>query len=131
MKRRPPRSTRTYTLLPYTTLFRSCPFCFFPAPESITLGTKRKTMQKKSDIGVIGIAVMGENLILNMESKGFHVSAYNRTADKVERFVNGRAKGKNIYGAARSEEHTSELQSLMRTSNAVFCLKKKNNTPPK
>jgi len=61
-------------------------------------------MQQKSDIGVIGIAVMGENLILNMESKGFHVSAYNRTVDKVERFVNGRAKGKNIYGATSIED---------------------------
>src|SRR5690606_384221 len=68
-------------------------------------------MQQKSDIGVIGIAVMGENLILNMESKGFHVSAYNRTVDKVERFVNGRAKGKNIYGATSIEDLLQSLKS--------------------
>lgn len=68
-------------------------------------------MQEKSDIGVIGIAVMGENLILNMESKGFHVSAYNRTVDKVERFVNGRAKGKNIYGASSIEDLIKSLKS--------------------
>lgn len=68
-------------------------------------------MQEKSDIGVIGIAVMGENLILNMESKGFHVTAYNRTVDKVERFVNGRAKGKNIYGASSIEDLINSLKS--------------------
>lgn len=63
-----------------------------------------------SDIGVIGIAVMGENLILNMESKGFHVTAYNRTVDKVENFTNGRAKGKNIYGATSIEDFISSLK---------------------
>jgi len=70
-----------------------------------------RNMQATSDIGVIGIAVMGENLILNMESKGFHVSAYNRTVDKVERFVNGRAKGKNIYGATSIEDLIQSLKS--------------------
>jgi len=64
-----------------------------------------------SDIGVIGIAVMGENLILNMESKGFHVTAYNRTVDKVERFVEGRAKGKNIYGAHSIEDLIGSLKT--------------------
>ncbi|MBD3749384.1 MAG: decarboxylating NADP(+)-dependent phosphogluconate dehydrogenase [Sphingobacteriales bacterium] len=68
-------------------------------------------MKQVSDIGVIGIAVMGENLILNMESKGFHVSAYNRTVDKVENFVKGRAKGKNIYGAMSLEDFVSSLKS--------------------
>ena len=68
-------------------------------------------MKEVSDIGVIGIAVMGENLILNMESKGFHVSAFNRTVDKVENFVNGRAKGKNIYGAKSIEDLVSSLKS--------------------
>jgi 6-phosphogluconate dehydrogenase len=68
-------------------------------------------MKQVSDIGVIGIAVMGENLILNMESKGFHVSAYNRTIDKVENFVSGRAKGKNIYGATSIEDLISSLKS--------------------
>ena len=68
-------------------------------------------MKEISDIGVIGIAVMGENLILNMESKGFNVSAYNRTVDKVEKFVNGRAKGKNIFGAMTIEEFIGSLKT--------------------
>tara|TARA_R110002060_G_scaffold1095_2_gene2442 strand:- start:13 stop:1482 length:1470 start_codon:yes stop_codon:yes gene_type:complete len=56
-------------------------------------------MKSKSDIGLVGLAVMGENLILNMESKGFTVTAYNRSYSKVEKFIGGRAKGKNIRGA--------------------------------
>lgn len=59
--------------------------------------------QNKTDIGLIGLAVMGENLALNMESRGWNVSVYNRTVPGVEegvveRFVNGRAKGKHIEG---------------------------------
>ena len=50
---------------------------------------------KKADIGLIGLAVMGENLVMNMESKGFTVAVYNRTRQKTEAFVNGRASGKN------------------------------------
>ena len=58
--------------------------------------------QNKTDIGLIGLAVMGENLALNMESKEWNVSVYNRTVPGVEegvvdRFMNGRAKGKNIH----------------------------------
>ena len=53
----------------------------------------------KADIGLIGLAVMGENLILNMESKGFTVACYNRTTSKVDDFINSRAKGKKILGA--------------------------------
>jgi 6-phosphogluconate dehydrogenase len=53
---------------------------------------------KKADIGLIGLAVMGENLVLNMESKGFTVAVYNRTTDKVDKFVNGRGAGKNFIG---------------------------------
>ncbi|MBC7647097.1 MAG: decarboxylating NADP(+)-dependent phosphogluconate dehydrogenase [Pseudopedobacter sp.] len=52
----------------------------------------------QADIGVIGLAVMGENLILNMESKGFTVAAHNRTTSKVDDFMAGRAAGKNIIG---------------------------------
>src|SRR3546814_2789871 len=88
MIRRPPRSTRTDTLFPYTTLFRSCRnsgrrrhSSFHPAPE---IRTQRK----------IGTHCFG-NIV--------------------------------ICYAIRSEEHTSELQSLMRISYAVFCLKKKKN----
>jgi len=64
----------------------------------------------KSDIGVIGLAVMGENLVLNMESKGFSVSVYNRTTEKVSSFVEGRAKNKNIKGAYSLEELVSQLK---------------------
>ena len=64
----------------------------------------------KADIGLVGLAVMGENLILNMESKGFTVAAFNRTTSKVDDFVNGRAKGKNIVGARSVEEFVSLLK---------------------
>ena len=59
---------------------------------------------KQADIGLVGLAVMGENLVLNMESKGFSVAVFNRTISKVENFVNGRAKGKNIIGCKSIEE---------------------------
>lgn len=64
---------------------------------------------KKSDIGLIGLAVMGENLVMNMESKGFTVSVYNRTTQKVTDFVNGRAAGKNIIGTYSLEELVESL----------------------
>jgi 6-phosphogluconate dehydrogenase len=66
-------------------------------------------MENKSDIGLIGLAVMGENLVLNMESKGFTVTVYNRTLQKVDDFLAGRAKGKNIRGAHSIEELLSSL----------------------
>ncbi|MCK5812119.1 MAG: decarboxylating NADP(+)-dependent phosphogluconate dehydrogenase [Clostridiales bacterium] len=65
---------------------------------------------KKSDIGLIGLAVMGENLVLNMESKGFHVAVYNRTTEKVIKFIEGRANGKNITGSSSLQELVSKLQ---------------------
>ncbi|MCL1925225.1 MAG: decarboxylating NADP(+)-dependent phosphogluconate dehydrogenase [Defluviitaleaceae bacterium] len=64
---------------------------------------------QKQDIGLIGLAVMGENLCLNMESKGFSVSVYNRTSEKTENFTNGRAKGKNIKGFTNLEDFVSSL----------------------
>lgn len=64
---------------------------------------------KKADIGLIGLAVMGENIVMNMESKGFTVAVYNRTLSKVDDFVNGRAKGKNIIGTHSLEELASSL----------------------
>ncbi len=66
---------------------------------------------EKSDIGLIGLAVMGENLVLNMESKGFRVSVYNRTVEKVEKFMEGRGKGKNIYGATSLEDFVASLKA--------------------
>ena len=65
---------------------------------------------KKSDIGLIGLAVMGENLVMNMESKGFTVSVFNRTTQKVTNFINGRAKGKNIVGTYSLEELVASLE---------------------
>ncbi len=65
----------------------------------------------KADIGVVGLAVMGENLILNMESKGFTVACFNRTVSKVDDFVNGRAKGKNIIGCHSIEELAANLKT--------------------
>jgi 6-phosphogluconate dehydrogenase len=64
----------------------------------------------KADIGLIGLAVMGENLILNMESKGFTVACFNRTVSKVDKFIEGRAKGKNIIGCHSIEELAENLE---------------------
>lgn len=64
----------------------------------------------KADIGIIGLAVMGENLVMNMESKGFTVAVYNRTVSRVTDFVEGRAKGKNIIGAQSLPEFVSLLK---------------------
>ena len=65
---------------------------------------------KKADIGLIGLAVMGENLVMNMESKGFTVAVFNRTTEKVQKFVEGRAKGKNIIGTYSLEELVANLE---------------------
>lgn len=65
---------------------------------------------KKADIGLIGLAVMGENLAMNMESKGFTVAVYNRTVNKVERFISGRAANKNIIGCRSLEEFVKSLK---------------------
>ena len=65
----------------------------------------------KGDIGVIGLAVMGQNLILNMNDKGFKVVAYNRTVSKVDDFLAGPAKGTQITGAHSLQEMVSKLES--------------------
>src|SRR3546814_6835832 len=94
MIRRPPRSTRTDTLFPYTTLFRSL---------IITL------------VVLLALTVLGLGTIL-LAGADQEVAVYSRTGDQA------------LYVAEagiRSEEHTSELQSLMRISYAVFCLKNK------
>lgn len=67
-------------------------------------------MNTKSDIGLIGLAVMGENLVLNMESKGFQVTVYNRTLKRVDDFLAGRAKGLKIIGAHSIEELVKSLK---------------------
>lgn len=67
-------------------------------------------MKKKADIGLVGLAVMGENLVLNMESKGFTVAVYNRTTEKVDNFVSGRGKDKNIIGTRNLQELVDSLE---------------------
>jgi 6-phosphogluconate dehydrogenase len=64
---------------------------------------------QKADIGLIGLAVMGENLVLNMESKGFSVAVYNRTTSKVDAFVRGRGAGKRITGCSSPAELAASL----------------------
>ncbi len=63
-----------------------------------------------ADIGLIGLAVMGENLVLNMESHGFTVAVYNRTTEKVDKFVNGRGAGKNIIGTHSVRELVESIK---------------------
>src|SRR5438552_8813944 len=62
------------------------------------------------DIGIIGLAVMGENLVLNMESKGFSVAVFNRTTEVTEKFAAGRAQGKDIQPARTTEEFVGALK---------------------
>src|SRR3546814_3341654 len=105
MIRRPPRSTRTDTLFPYTTLFRSP-----------TDGLARAPPQEQSSHGRPPWH----------DRPPWHHRLYARPAP------GSAGHGRNRTTASRSEEHTSELQSLMRISYAVFCLKKKkkNNRQP-
>src|SRR3546814_15807928 len=106
MIRRPPRSTRTDTLFPYPTLFRSR---LRGAPsQGFRLGRGRNNRDCRH---------AGKRLVMRAGGDMEHRS-----------FIEVRAQGRRIEGYAatyRSEEHTSELQSLMRISYAVFCLKKK------
>src|ERR1700733_8760767 len=62
------------------------------------------------DIGLIGLAVMGENLVLNMESKGFHVAVFNRTTSVVDAFEAGRGKGKNFVFAKTLKDFVAALK---------------------
>src|SRR3546814_3663140 len=108
MIRRPPRSTRTDTLFPYTTLFRSRPFGEVGA---------RGADEEIADDSVRG-SVPGAHAERPGNRRAIGGPAGQPTADEAMR-VRGVEQ--------RSEEHTSELQSLMRISYAVFCLKKKKN----
>src|SRR3546814_9098795 len=109
--RRPPRSTRTDTLFPYTTLFRSARRSMSAAPFHRHAGRGRA----------------GQNL---------HGAGVCTVLRRAATELAGREGGKGGYcmvlriaqGEVRSEEHTSELQSLMRISYAVFCLKKNKDT---
>lgn len=68
-------------------------------------------MSQKADIALIGLAVMGQNLILNMDSKGYVVCAYNRTVDKVDQFLKNEAKGTKVIGASSLEDMVNKLKS--------------------
>ncbi len=71
------------------------------------------------DIGLIGLAVMGENLVLNMESRGFHVAVFNRTTSVVEAFEAGRGKGKNFVFAKTLKEFVGALKRPRRAQIMV------------
>src|SRR3546814_7418857 len=106
MIRRPPRSTRTDTLCPYTTLFRSG---FRPG----------RNQHQALDALSVGLHRRRVNWVLDADIRGF----FDQMSQQwIVRFVEHRVSD------PRSEEHTSELQSLMRISYAVFCLKKKQKT---
>src|SRR6266513_3992018 len=80
-------------------------------------------MTMQSDIGLIGLAVMGENLVLNMESKGFPVAVFNRTAAVTEKFVTTRGKGKKITSTKTVEEF---IAALKRPRKAMMMIKAGN-----
>ena len=65
-------------------------------------------------VGLIGLAVMGENLALNIESRGYTMAVFNRTTAKTEKFVAGRAKGKSIVGTKTVEEFVASLEKPRR-----------------
>src|SRR3546814_6873940 len=113
MIRRPPRSTRTDTLFPYTTLFRS-------------------QLEVQGD-GVLGAGIDEQpmHLLFGVERVHVHHDAAELHDREVADHIVGRVRQKKRDAGAlddRSEEHTSELQSLMRISYAVFCLKNKKHT---
>ncbi len=76
-------------------------------------------MEKKADIALIGLAVMGQNLVLNMNDHGFTVVVYNRSTDKVDNFLANEAKGTNILGAYSIEEMVSKLKTPRRVMMLV------------
>jgi 6-phosphogluconate dehydrogenase len=76
-------------------------------------------MNEQCDIGLIGLAVMGQNLILNMADHGFNVAAYNRTTSKVDDFLAGPAKGKSIVGCYSPEELVQRLKQPRRVMMMV------------
>src|SRR3954451_9268459 len=67
--------------------------------------------EKKCDIGLVGLAVMGENLALNIESRGYRIAVFNRTTSVVDTLMAGRARGKNFVGCHSVEELVSQLST--------------------
>ena len=77
------------------------------------------TMEKKADIALIGLAVMGQNLVLNMNDHGFTVVVYNRSTDKVDNFLANEAKGTKVLGAHSIEEMVAKLKTPRRVMMLV------------
>lgn len=75
---------------------------------------REERVYMKQEIGVIGLAVMGKNIALNIESRGFAVSVFNRTYEKTEHFMENEAKGKNFYGAKTIEDFVQSLEKPRR-----------------
>src|SRR5881396_3525057 len=78
--------------------------CRYPRRPSKSKIENHSKFMSTCDIGLIGLAVMGENLVLNMESRGFSVAVYNRTTAVTEKFAGARAKGKKIIPAKTLED---------------------------
>src|SRR3546814_6102066 len=115
MIRRPPRSTRTDTLFPYTTLFRSFPN--LTIERNIAFGLENSGRPRAEVTRRVAELL---DLVGLDDQRGKYPAQL--SGGQQQRIALARAI------ASRSEEHTSELQSLMRISYAVFCLKKKNKT---
>src|SRR5678815_5186712 len=80
-------------------------------------------MEAKGDIALIGLAVMGQNLILNMNDHGFTVVAYNRTVEKVDQFRANEAKGTKVVGARSIQEMVAKLKRPRRVMMLVKACK--------
>src|SRR3546814_10626126 len=119
MIRGPPRSTRTDTLFPYTTLFRSN-----PSRDEIQACLRVILLSASRAIGLIG-AARHHAASAEHEHDASDDEQQDAADDDEARFQADHVDDTTHH--QRSEEHTSELQSLMRTSYAVFCLKKKTN----
>ena len=94
--------------------------------KNIFILKKKSLYFRVADIALIGLAVMGQNLILNMNDHGFVVCAYNRTTEKVESFLKKEAKGTKVIGAFSIQEMVSKLKKPRRVMLLVKGKKKTN-----
>src|SRR3546814_10760076 len=141
MIRRPPRSNRTDTSFPYTRLFRS---------QAVVVAAIEQVIGILNGGNARQVSCFGKLQVLRHAPRGFvghpnvaHLAGLDEVLQYIQRFLDGHRVGVILPGVVwttecsggaigpvqlvRSEEHTSELQSLMRNSYAVFCLKKKKN----
>src|SRR3546814_3206716 len=126
MIRRPPRSTRTDTLFPYTTLFRSQIDILTPIITAVTAslnGAKLGELSLPETKYVLRDVQFGRHLADGPERIRRFFRSVHKPCSRQQLFTSSRSSW--LARKVRSEEHTSELQSLMRISYAVFCLKKK------